>query len=161
MIFEQQCRIPVPVERLWDFMIDIPAVSRCLPGVETVTPSGEDEYRGAIRVRVGPIGLRLEGKITVGERDREQRVARMTGEARDARILGGVTAKLTMRLLPVGDRETELTVHTDAAVLGKLGEFGQPIIRRSVDRMMQQFVENVVRALEERDRAPAGVAPGR
>lgn len=159
MIFEHRSRVPVPIERLWEFMGDIPVVSRCLPGVEMFTSSGSDEYRGVIQVRVGPIGLHLEGKITVGERDREQRVASMTAEAQDARIIGGVTAKLTMRLLSLGDRETELTVRTDAAVLGKLGEFGQPIIRKSVDRMMQRFVENLVHAIESRDRASAGASP--
>ena len=42
---------------------------------------------------------------------------------------------------------------TDAAVLGKLGEFGQPIIRKSADRIVQQFAENIARALEARPAA--------
>lgn len=159
MILEHRCRVPVGVERLWEFMVDIPAVSRCLPGVEMFRPSGADEYRGIIRVRVGPIGLRLEGQITVRERDRERRVARMTAEARDTRILGGVMAKLTIHLIPVDDGETELIMHTDAAVLGKLGEFGQPIIGKSVDRMMQKFTENLERAIDNPNWASATAAP--
>lgn len=156
MILEQRCTIPVPVERLWEFMLDVPAVSRCLPGVEAFTPAGPDEYHGAVRVKVGPVGLRLEGRIVLGERDRERWQARMTAEGKDARVLGGVTAKLSLQLAPLSPDETQLHLHTDAAVLGKLGEFGQPIIRRSADRMVQQFADNIVRALAARPAAGAG-----
>jgi carbon monoxide dehydrogenase subunit G len=31
--------------------------------------------------------------------------------------------------------------------LGKIGEFGQPIIRKKADQMLQQFVENIKRQL--------------
>jgi uncharacterized protein len=154
MIIEQRCTIPAPVERLWDFMIDVPAVSRCLPGVETFTAAGPDEYHGAVKVKVGPIALRLQGRIVVGERDRDRWLARMTAEGQDTRVLGAVTATLSMRLAPLGPHETELHLHTDAAVLGKLGEFGQPIIRKSADRMVQQFADNIVRELETRPAAP-------
>lgn len=147
MIIEQRCTIPVAVDRLWEFMIDVPAVSRCLPGVDAFVATGDDEYGGAVRVKVGPISLRLEGRITVGERDGVERVARMTAEGRDPRIPGGVKAKLTMRLVPVGASETELQLHADAAVLGKLGEFGQPVIKKSADRIVQQFAENIVREI--------------
>ncbi len=149
MIIEHRCVVPVAVERLWDFLLDVPAVSRCLPGVDEFQAAGADTYRGAIRVKVGPIAIRVEGTIRVGERDRARWRAAMTAEGRDPRIPGGVTAQLALHLTPRGEGGTELHVRTDAAVLGKLGEFGQPVIRRSADRIMQQFVENVVRALRE------------
>lgn len=153
MIIEQRCTIPAPVEQLWDFMLDVPAVSRCLPGVEAFSPAGTDEYDGAVKVKVGPIGIRLAGRIRVAERDRGRWQARMTAEGKDARIAGGVTATLSLRLEPRGPRETELHLHTDAAVLGKLGEFGQPVIRKSADRMVEQFARNIVRELEARQTA--------
>lgn len=149
--------VPVEADRLWVFMLDVPAVSRCMPGVEEFVPSGPDEYRGAVRVRVGPIGLRLEGAITLGQRDPGRRVARMSAEGRDPRILGGVTARLTLHLAPQGPDRTELTLHTDAAVLGKLGEFGQPVIRKVADRLLQEFVANIARQIGGRPNGPAPV----
>jgi carbon monoxide dehydrogenase subunit G len=153
VILEHRCTIPAPVERLWEFMLDVPAVSRCLPGVEAFTAAGADEYHGAVKVKVGPVALRLEGRLVVRERDRAAWTARMAAEGRDPRILGGVTAALGMRLVALGPETTELHLRTDAAVLGKLGEFGQPIIRRSADRMVQQFADNIVRELAARQAA--------
>jgi carbon monoxide dehydrogenase subunit G len=38
-------------------------------------------------------------------------------------------------------------VVTYANVLGKLGEFGQPVIRKKSEQIMQQFVANVQKRL--------------
>jgi carbon monoxide dehydrogenase subunit G len=150
MIIEQSCTIPVAVDRLWDFMLDVPAVSRCLPGVDEFVARGDDQYGGAMRVKVGPISIRLEGRITVEERHALERVARMTAEGRDPRIPGSVKAKLTIRLVPASVSETELHLHADAAVLGKLGEFGQPVIKKSADRIVEHFTRNIAREMASR-----------
>ena len=65
MIFTQECLVPATRERLWDFLMDVPAVSRCVPGIGNVEAVGQDTYRGSILVRVGPVRLSLEGTITV------------------------------------------------------------------------------------------------
>ncbi len=67
----------------------------------------------------------------------------MNVEAADARIRGAVNAKLSMRLEPGGDGTTAMAVHTDAAILGKLGEFGQAVVRRKASQIMEQFAYNV------------------
>jgi uncharacterized protein len=147
MIIEQRCTIPVPADRLWQFMLDVSAVSRCLPGVDEFVATGDDQYGGAMKVKVGPISLRLQGRITLGERDADKRVARMTAEARDPRVPGSVKAKLTMTIVPTTATETELHLHADAAVLGKLGEFGQPVIKKSADRIVAEFAQNIAREM--------------
>jgi carbon monoxide dehydrogenase subunit G len=149
MIIEQKCLLPIPVERLWDFLIDAPAVSKCMPGIEEFSEAGPDEYEGRVRIKVGPISLRLQGRAIVVERDKERWTARMKAEGGDQRIAGGVTAVLTLSLAPTERGETELNVVTNATVLGKLGEFGQPIMKKSADRIIQQFVRNVIAAFDE------------
>lgn len=154
MNFEQTCTVPVPVERLWDFMIDAPAVGACMPGIESFTAVGPDQYAGKVKIKVGPIALRMEGSVVVTERDRGTWTARMHAEGQDKRIFGGVKADLTMRLMPQGDASTGLVVRTDATVLGKLGEFGQPMMKKTADRILMQFVDNIVARLQ----APAATA---
>ena len=36
MIFTQECVIAVERERLWDFLMELPRVARCVPGVESI-----------------------------------------------------------------------------------------------------------------------------
>lgn len=143
MILDQKVTVPASPERVWDFVMDVPAVATCVPGVESVEQITDDEYIGALKVRVGPIGVRLEGKVSVVERNAEDRRAEMKVEAVDKRIKGAVNAKSTMQLQALDDGTTELSVHTDAAVLGKLGEFGQAIMRRKADQIMKEFAQNM------------------
>lgn len=143
MILDQKVTIPATPERVWDFVMDVPAVAECVPGVESVERITDDEYVGALKVRVGPIGVKLEGKVTVVERNAEERSAQMNVEAVDRRIKGAVNAKSTMQLEALDDGTTVLSVHTDASILGKLGEFGQPIMRRKADQIMKEFATNM------------------
>jgi carbon monoxide dehydrogenase subunit G len=148
MILDQKVIVPAPPEKVWDFVMDVPQVAECVPGVESVDQTGDDEYVGALKVRVGPIGVRLEGKVTVVERNAEDRRAQMNVEAVDRRIKGAVNAKSTMQLQPLDDGTTELSVHTDASILGKLGEFGQAIMRRKADQIMKEFAENMSKRIQ-------------
>lgn len=147
MKFSQRAVIPVAREPLWDFLMDVPKVAKSLPGVETVTQLDDTTYEGILKVRVGPIGLNLAGKITVEERDKEKWRAAIKAEAADRRAAGAVKGRTSMELKEVGPKETELIVETDVNILGKIGEFGQPIIRKKADTMLQEFVGNIKKQL--------------
>ena len=147
MNFQQSSTIPVSREVLWNFLMDVPKVSQCLPGVQDVNRLEENVYEGTMRVRVGPIVLNLHGRIQIEEQDAEASRATMSAQADDKKIRGGIRTKMTMALSSVSAQETELKVETDVTILGKIGEFGQPIIRKKADTMMQEFAENVRRQL--------------
>jgi carbon monoxide dehydrogenase subunit G len=143
VIIDQRVTISAPTERVWDFMMDVPAVSRCLPGVETVTQVDSDTYAGALQVKVGPIAVRLEGRVVLAEQDADSRRARMELKAADKRVNGAVNARMLMQLHPRDDGQTDLAIHTDATVMGKLGEFGQAVIRKKADQMVAEFARNL------------------
>lgn len=147
MIIDQQVTIAAPVDRVWAFMMDIPSVSRCVPGVESFEELGPDTYEGALKVKVGPIGVRLQGRVVVVERDRENLRSKMDVSAAEKRIASTVNAKATMTLVPKGEAETEVLIHTEASILGKLGEFGQAVMRRKADQVMGEFARNMQREI--------------
>jgi len=152
VIIDQKVTIAAPTERVWEFMMDVPAVSECLPGVESVSRVDQDTYAGALNVRVGPIAVRLEGNVIVLEQDATGRVAKMELKAADKRVNGAVNARMQMQLQPREDGQTELAIHTDATVMGKLGEFGQAVIRKKADQMIAEFARNLSARVTE----PAG-----
>lgn len=147
MKFNQRAVIPVAREPLWDFLMDVPKVAKSLPGVETISQIDDTTYQGTLKVRVGPISLNLQGKIIMEQRDRGSWRAALRAEASDRMAAGAVKGKTTMELKEVGPKETELLVETDVNILGKIGEFGQPIIRRKADQMLKEFVENIKKQL--------------
>jgi carbon monoxide dehydrogenase subunit G len=142
MIIDQKTTIDAPVDRVWDFVMDIPAVSRCVPGVEEFDRVDDDTFQGALKVKVGPVTVRLQGRIVVAERDRERLSSRLEIQATERRINSSVSATTTLSLVPTTDGRTELDIHTDASILGKLGEFGQSVMRRKADQIVAEFAKN-------------------
>jgi len=147
MKFNQRAVIAVAREPLWDFLMDVPKVAQSLPGVEKIEQLDPDTYQGTLKIRVGPISINLQGKIIVEQRDRDNWRATLRADASDRLAAGAVRAKTTMELKELSATETELLVDTDVSIMGKIGEFGQPIIRRKADTMLKEFVENIKKQL--------------
>jgi carbon monoxide dehydrogenase subunit G len=144
VLIEHHITVAAPPERVWAFMMDVPAVSRCVPGVDGVAQIDETTYSGVMSVRVGPIQVRLDGRVILAERDEAARQARMDLQAADKRVNGAVNAKMRMHLASTGGGEaTDVDIQTDANVMGKLGEFGQSVIRKKADQMIAEFARNL------------------
>lgn len=147
MILDQQVVVQAPPDRVWDFLMDIAAVSACVPGVEAFEKLDEDTYTGAMKVKVGPIGIRLNGKVLVTERDRDQYRSRMDIQAAEKRLNSAVSAHATLTLVARSETETEIRIHTESSILGKLGEFGQAVMRRKADQIVGEFAKNMASAI--------------
>ena len=118
-----------------------------MPGVESVEVIAPDVYKGILGVKIGPIGVRLEGQVTLVEQNRDDWMARMDIEATDRKIRGAVNAKAWMKLTPREDGQTDLAIHTDASIFGKLGQFGQAVMKKKADQVVREFADNMARKL--------------
>ena len=147
MKLEQRLRVPARRDRVWSLLMDMARVSRCFPGVEQVTMVDEDNYQGSLRFRVGPATLTLSGSIVVLERDQDRWHAAMRLDGADRRVGASVRATMAMDLVEAAPQETELVIASDISFLGKLGELGQPVIRKKADSVIQEFARNLGREL--------------
>lgn len=134
---------PASREQVWDLLQDMPRVGLCFPGVEEVQVEGEFTYKGTIRVRVGPISLSIVGTMAVAEMDKDRWHAAMRVEGADRRLGGAVSGDMTVDLTDLSESETEVSIASDISFLGKLGELGQPIIRKKADSILQEFARNI------------------
>lgn len=146
MKFEQTVALDADPERVWDFILDVPAVAKCIPGVDSIEPLGGDKYKVMMKVRVGPIGLSLQSELAIVEKDEASKTAALRVDAADKRVGGAVKATMTTHLEPNGTGTT-MQVTTDAQVLGRIGDFGQPVIRKKADQMLQEVASNLRKAL--------------
>lgn len=127
--------------------MDMKNVGLCLPGVEDMEKMDEDTYQGVYKIRVGPIALKFQGTLHFEIRDQEQWHVGMRVEAKDRRLGGGVRARLDVDLVEQGPDKTEMKVNLESHVLGKLGEFGQPVMRKKTDFVLQEFARRVSETL--------------
>jgi carbon monoxide dehydrogenase subunit G len=147
MKMENRCLVPADRNTAWSLVTDIPRAAACVPGVQDVIAEEEGRFRAVMQVRVGPISLNLAGTIQVLEQDEEKGEARFLVEASDRRVGGGVRTTISMQLTPQPDGQTELTILSDTNFMGRLGELGQPIIRRKANTTMQEFARNLAEAV--------------
>jgi len=147
MKFEQTIDLPgASPERVWGFVMDVPSMAKCIPGCDGVEDLGNNRYKAIVKIKVGPIGLALASEISIVEKDETNRTAALLVEAADKRVGGAVKATMSMKLTPEGDG-TKLEVSTDANVMGRIGDFGQPIIRKKADQTLQEVAANLRKAL--------------
>ena len=143
MKLEQQLIVAAEREVLWDLLMDIERVSKCFPGVEEVRPDGKGSYSGTIRFKVGPVSLRISGTMSVQEADRQSWHALLRLEGSDRRVGAAVKSDVSLQLTELSGTETELTLNSELTFMGKLGQLGQPIIRRKANTTMQEFGRNL------------------
>ncbi len=153
MKLQNSCIAPAGLTESWDFLIDIPNAAKCVPGVVDVTPDGDGRYRGTLRAKVGPMSITLSGTVTVQQQEPESGRARFLVEASDRRVGGGVKTDMLMQLTARSPAETELTIETDTTFMGRLGELGQPVIRRKAQSTIEEFARNLARELAGRDKS--------
>ena len=150
MRLENSCLVPASREETWNFLADIATAAMCVPGVVNVAADGEDCYSGTLKARVGPMSITLSGTVRLEEQDPAKRRARYVVEARDRRLGGGVKTEMTVQMNASSPSETELLIETDTTFMGRLGELGQPVIRRKAQATIEEFARNLARELEVR-----------
>jgi carbon monoxide dehydrogenase subunit G len=147
MKLQHRLTVPAARSRVWAQFDDIPGVAACVPGAEGVVATGESRYRGRMVVGVGPVRLALEGDLDVEGRDEVAGRLVLRGTGSDRRLGGSVRAVIEITLTAAGQDGTEILIDSDVVVLGRLGELGQPIMRRKADEVMRAFAANLAERL--------------
>ena len=149
MKLENRCLVPANIQNTWDLIMDIPRVATCVPGMQEIIVDEDGNYQASLKVKVGPMGLTLSGSLHIVEQDSSGKEARFLIEASDRRVGGALRADLVMQLVQQEEDQTEVVLNTDTTFIGKLGELGQPIIRRKANKTMQEFADNLSKKVNQ------------
>lgn len=149
MKLEHTFTVPVPVERAWEVLLDLPRIAPCMPGA-TLTGVEGDEFTGTVKVKLGPIGLTYSGKGRFVERDEAARRVVVEATGRDTRSAGTAGATITATLAGQGE-ETLVDVVTDLTVTGKPAQFGRGMISDVSAKLLGQFADCLAGKLSETD----------
>ncbi len=139
MVFEEEFRVQAPVERVWEFLLDVGQVAGCVPGcVSARRLDAPGRFRVEIAVRVGFIAATFTVRVELTEQRPPTYLASVAyGEER------GLGSTLTQRnelsLIGEPDGGTRVRFRTDVNVLGRLGKLGQGLMRETARRMVAEF----------------------
>ena len=127
-------RFETPREQVWKALLDAEVLSRCLPGFERLEEVGENDFEGALDMRVGPVQGKFQGHLTLSELDPPSGYRlQMKGQG----PAGFVNGKGTLTLEDEGDG-TLLQYDMDAQIGGKIAGVGQRLLYSSARAISDQ-----------------------
>jgi carbon monoxide dehydrogenase subunit G len=135
--------VGVPVDQAWALLTDLEKIAPCMPGAQLTEVEG-DEYRGNVKVKVGPITAQYKGAATFVSKDDAKHVAVIKAEGRDTRGQGNASAEITATLVPEGSG-TKVTVATDLTITGKVAQMGRGVMVDVSGKLLDQFVRSLER----------------
>ena len=139
MELTNEFRVDVPVDQAWDVLTDVERIAPCMPGAQLQEVAGE-EYRGIVKVKVGPITAQYKGAARFLEKDDAGKKAVLKAEGRDTRGQGNANATITATLEADGEG-TAVKVVTDLTVTGKVAQFGRGVLADVSSKLLTQFVD--------------------
>jgi carbon monoxide dehydrogenase subunit G len=139
MELTNEFRVGVSVPEAWKVLTDVERIAPMLPGAQLQEVEGE-EYRGLVKVKVGPITASYKGAATFVERDEQAGRVVLKASGRDTRGQGNASAIITATMTPDGDA-TLVKVVTDLTVTGKVAQFGRGVLADVSAKLIGQFVD--------------------
>ncbi len=147
MELTNEFRVGVSVPEAWKVLTDVERIAPLMPGAKLTEVEG-DEYRGVVKVKVGPITAEYKGKATFEERDEAAARVVLRATGRDSRGQGNANALITATMTPDG-AGTKVSVVTDLTVSGKVAQFGRGVLGEVSAKLLGQFVDALEADLEK------------
>lgn len=133
--------VDVPVEEAWAVLTDIERIAPCMPGAALEEVEG-DEYRGVVKVKVGPVTTQYRGTASFLERDADAHKAVLKAEGRETRGQGNASATISASLEPAGSG-TRVSVVTDLSITGRVAQMGRGVLADVSTKLLGQFVTSL------------------
>ena len=131
--------IPLSQAATWKALNDPEVLKDCIPGCQSITRAGDDEYDVAMTAKVGPVSAKFSGKMKVVDADPPNGYT-LTFEGQGG-VAGFAKGEATVGLAPEGS-STRLSYAAKAAVGGKLAQVGARLIDGVAKQLAGKFFEN-------------------
>lgn len=130
------------VETAWQMLKNIEAVAGCMPGAEITQIIDENNYKGNVKVKIGPMHVAFNGDIAVQGIDAGERQIHLIAKGQDSKGTSSASMDLTARVREGESSASELAGDAAVTVNGKLANFGGRMMTQVSDQILGQFADN-------------------
>jgi uncharacterized protein len=142
MKLENSFSVAAPLDQTWRTLLDIERVATCLPGAK-IEPSDEDGvFRGAMKIKLGPMTVDYRGTARLQDVDEDTHTASIAVQGREAKGQGTAAAIIENRLEPQNG-STKVVAVTDLKITGRQAQFGRGIMEDVANTMMGEFAKRL------------------
>ena len=138
--------LEAPIEEVWKSLSNPKEISGCVPGATITDQIDDNNYKGEVTLKFGPIKTKYDGEITIEEMDNNAHTMLLRGKGLDSKGKGN--AEMTMNGSAVTtDEGTEVDFKMVVNIQGTLAQFGSRLINDVSAQLMDQFVDNFKKLL--------------
>jgi uncharacterized protein len=145
MTMHGEVQLPASREAVWTKLNDPEVLKACIPGCEELEKTGDNGFRAAAKMKVGPVSARFKGKVALSDLDPPNGY-RISGEG-EGGVAGFAKGGATVALKD-HDGGTLLTYDVEAQIGGKLAQLGQRLINGAAKKLADEFFTNFAKAVE-------------
>jgi uncharacterized protein len=130
-----------PIAEVWENLTDPAKIVGCVPGASLTEKIDEDNYKGGVQLKFGPVKAAYDGLVTFTERNAEAKKMTLKGTGVDSKGKGNAEMVMNAQLTEK-DGGTEVNATMDISIAGMLAQFGSRLINDVSNQVFDQFADN-------------------
>jgi len=135
-----------PRDVVWEALQDPEVLAKVMPGCEKLDQVGDDEYEGMIKIRVGPVQGKFQGKVSLFD-IKEPDSYSMTVDGKGSS--GFMKGEGQVQLEAQGD-STLMHYSGEAQVGGRIASVGQRLLDSSAKALTKQSLDGLNKQIQAR-----------
>ena len=144
MKFSGELTVKAPRADVYKAVRDARFFASCIEGVRDLNEIGPDTYAAVFETKVAYMKFSFKVTVEIVRAEEPSRIEAKV-EGTPLGIVGRLTATSVTTLTEAGDA-TKIDYEVDAALTGKLGSLGQPVLRAKTKEMERQFAARLAEA---------------
>ena len=124
-----------PAVQVWDTLMDPQVLAGCMPGCESLEPTGENEYQAVVNVGVGLVRGRYTVKIAIADANPYQSYRLTIGGSASIGFANGES----LVTLEEQDGRTTVRVTSQAQAGGTVARVGQRMMESVAKGLLDRF----------------------
>jgi hypothetical protein len=147
MKFTGEITVKAPRAAVYDALRDARFFASCVDGVRDLAEIGPDRYAAVFETKVAYMKFSFKVTVELTRADPPNEIEAKV-EGTPLGVVGRMTAT-SLTMLSESEEGTTIAYAVDAALTGKLGSLGQPVLRSKAREMEKQFAARLAAAFEE------------
>ncbi|MGD9116017.1 MAG: carbon monoxide dehydrogenase subunit G [Dehalococcoidia bacterium] len=147
MKIEGKFTMKAPIQKVWDFLLAPGTLASCIPGAEKMEAVDDTTWDGTVKQKVGPIGVKLNFTQKLQDIQAPTHL-KAVGQGTAMGGAGTFTQETIVDMKELGGGEVEIAYSSNVNMVGRLATFGERIMRAKVNKVGNEFIENLQKKLK-------------
>jgi uncharacterized protein len=152
MEFSGSQTINAPVEKVWNFLLDVNNVAACAPGFQSMEVLGDEHWKALVAVGVGAVKAKFTMDVT---RPETQPPTHMVIKCRGKAPGSAVDLNGDMQLTALDADQTRMDWQANVVVSGTIASVGARLLQGTAEKLTGQFFDRLKEKLQTPDTAQA------